>query len=98
MSDPSKFRANISLPGDFVFGHVAPKPDTVVTTPPPSLGALHSFVGNWSGRGFNTIFRPDSPITPTPLPIPVKGSDNILELNLTSESLSFSPSLGSVPN
>jgi hypothetical protein len=30
------------------------------------------------------------------LPVPV--SDNILELNLTSESLSFSPSLGAVPN
>jgi len=98
MSDPINLRSNISLPHDFVFGQVSPKPETIVATPPPSLGPLAAFVGNWSGRGFNTIFRPDSPTTPTPLPIPVTGSDNILELNLTSESLSFSPSLGSVPN
>jgi hypothetical protein len=44
------------------------------------------------------IFRPNNPITPTPLPNPVPVGDNILELNLTSESLAFSPSLGSVPN
>ncbi len=54
------------------------------------------------GNGFNTIFRPDSAATPTPLPNPVPPPppprDNILELNLTSESLSFSPTLGSVPN
>jgi hypothetical protein len=31
-------------------------------------------------------------------PIPFRVGDNILELNLTSESLSFSKSLGSVPN
>ncbi len=54
------------------------------------------------GNGFNTIFRPDSTATPTALPNPVPPPppprDNILELNLTSESLSFSPKLGSVPN
>jgi hypothetical protein len=37
-------------------------------------------------------------VTPTPLPIPVPASDNILELNLTAEILSFSKGLGSVPN
>src|SRR5258708_4014410 len=98
MSNPINFRSTISLPHDFTFGQVSPRPEMIVTTPPPSLGPLAAFVGNFSGRGFNTIFRPDSPITPTPLPIPVTGSDNILELNLTSESLAFSPSLGSVPN
>ena len=50
------------------------------------------------GNGFNTIFRPDNTATPTALPTPVPSSDNVLELNLTSESLSFSPSLGAVPN
>jgi hypothetical protein len=54
------------------------------------------------GNGFNTIFRPDSTASPTQLPNPVPPPppprDNILELNLTSESLSFSKSLGSVPN
>jgi hypothetical protein len=93
----NNLKASISLPGDFRFGHVAPRPNTVVATPPPSLGPLAAFTGTYTGTGFNTIFRPDSPVTPTPLPIPAKG-DNILELNLTSESLAFSPSLGSVPN
>jgi hypothetical protein len=64
----------------------------------PTLGPLAAFTGTFTGSGFNTIFRPDSPTTPTPLPIPVSGSDNVLELNLTSETLSFSPALGSVPN
>ena len=63
------------------------------------------FTGSFSGTGFNTIFRPDSTKSPTTLPVaptdkvggqPV--TDNILELNLTSETLSFSGSLGSVPN
>jgi hypothetical protein len=98
MSD-AKPRASISLPSDFIFGEVRPnhaKPAT--PTPPPPLGPLAAFTGAWVGNGFNTIFRPDSTATPTPLPNPVPVSDNILELNLTSESLSFSPSLGSVPN
>src|ERR1700688_2836130 len=102
MSDP-KPRASISLPIDFLFGelradHRHPAPVTL----PPALGPLAAFVGDWVGNGFNTIFRPDSTATPTHLPNPVPPPppprDNILELNLTSESLSFSPSLGSVPN
>ena len=98
MSD-TNLRASIKLPSDFIFGELRPD-HTVVspTVPPPPLGPLSAFVGDWVGDGFNTIFRPDNTVTPTPLPIPVSGSDNILELNLTSESLSFSPSLGSVPN
>jgi hypothetical protein len=96
MSEPIKFRGSISLPGDFRFGEVHPMPQPASTTA-PSLGPLAAFSGNFTGRGFNTIFRPDKG-TPTPLPIPVPPGDNILELNLTSESLAFSPSLGSVPN
>jgi hypothetical protein len=65
---------------------------------PPSLGPLAAFTGTFRGSGFNLIFRPDSTKTPTTLPIPVTGSDNVLELNLTLETLSFSRSLGSVPN
>lgn len=64
--------------------------------PDPVLGPLSAFAGNWTGRGFNTIFRPDNSVTPT-FPPPV-GTDNVLELNLTSETLSFSKTLGSVPN
>jgi hypothetical protein len=102
MSDPNP-RASIKLPGDFVFGELRPdhtKP--APPAPPPPLGPLTAFVGDWVGNGFNTIFRPDSSATPTPLPNPIPPPppprDNILELNLTSESLSFSPRLGSVPN
>jgi hypothetical protein len=102
MSD-KKPRASISLPNDFLFGelradHKQPAP----VTPPPPLGPLADFVGDWIGNGFNTIFRPDSTASPTKLPNPVPPppppQDNILELNLTSETLSFSKSLGSVPN
>jgi hypothetical protein len=99
-SDP---RASIKLPSDFIFGHLRPDHATpTAPTPPPPLGPLSAFVGDWVGNGFNTIFRPDNNVTPTPLPNPVPPPppprDNILELNLTSESLTFSRSLGSVPN
>jgi hypothetical protein len=102
MSD-SNPRGSIKLPSDFIFGHLrADHTATAPPTPPPPLGPLAAFVGDWVGNGFNTIFRPDSTASPTPLPNPVPPPppprDNILELNLTSESLSFSPSLGSVPN
>jgi hypothetical protein len=103
MSD-TKPRASIELPSDFIFGHV--RPDHKVITepppPPPPLGPLTAFVGDWVGNGFNTIFRPDSTATPTklpnPIPPPPPPRDNVLELNLTSERLTFSKSLGSVPN
>jgi hypothetical protein len=65
--------------------------------PAPGLGPLSAFTGTFRGSGFNTIFRPDLG-SPTRLPVPVTGSDNLLELNLTQETLSFSASLGSVPN
>ena len=63
----------------------------------PVLGPLADFAGTFQGNGFNTIFRPNNTVTPTPLPTPV-GGDNILELNLTSETLSFSKALGNIPN
>jgi hypothetical protein len=68
--------------------------------PEPDLGAIASFIGTFRGAGFNAIFRPqDFAVTPTPLPKPAHGpDDNILELNLTEETLSFSPALGSIPN
>lgn len=98
MSD-AKPRGSISMPIDFLFGHVRPDHKKVPPPqPPPPLGPLAAFVGDWVGNGFNTIFRPNSSTTPTPLPNPLPPGDNILELNLTSETLSFSRSLGSVPN
>src|ERR1039457_4129006 len=68
---------------------------------PPNLGPLSAFAGTFTGQGFNTIFRPDSAATPTPMPGPINTTDpadNVLELNLTDETLSFSASLGAVPN
>jgi hypothetical protein len=68
--------------------------------PAPDLGPIASFSGTFKGTGFNTIFRPqDFAVTPTPLPNPASGpDDNILELNLTEETLAFSAPLGSIPN
>jgi hypothetical protein len=102
MSDANP-RASIQMPSDFIFGHVrADHKIPAAPAAPPPLGPLAAFVGDWVGNGFNTIFRPDNLVTPTllpnPIPPPPPPRDNILELNLTSESLSFSKSLGSVPN
>ncbi len=95
--------ATVSAPANFHFSAVS---STLHRNPihlfsaPPSLGSLESFVGDWQGHGFNTIFRANSPLTPTPFPVPPTDAikDNVLELNLTAETLSFSASLGSVPN
>jgi hypothetical protein len=104
MSNPIKITAGISLPEDFEFGAVDDSPTTaralaVLPTDPP-LGPLVNFVGRWKGGGFNTIFRPDNTKSASSmkLPKPLPPGDNLLELNLTSEALTFSKSLGSVPN
>jgi hypothetical protein len=89
----------LSETSGFSFGEVSSLTTLRTAAPaPPSLGPLAAFAGAFRGSGFNLIFRPDSTKTPTPLPIPVTGSDNVLELNLTLETLSFAKSLGSVPN
>jgi hypothetical protein len=85
------------MPSDFVFDEVRAAPRAAPAAA-PALGPLANFHGTFAGGGLNTIFRPDNPVTPTPLPVPVPNSDNVLELNLTHETLSFSQSLGSVPN
>jgi hypothetical protein len=98
MSDLS-LQTALSMPAEFRFDEVSSLAEPkAAATPAPSLGALAAFTGTFHGVGFNTIFRPDSPNTPTKLPVAVSGSDNVLELNLTEETLSFSPSLGAVPN
>ena len=102
MDDKINRTGSISLPSDFHFGEVSSFAPRLAppSSPAPGLGPLAAFAGTWMGSGFNTIFRPESTQTPTPLPVPVPPppSDNILELNLTSETLAFSPALGSVPN
>lgn len=73
--------------------------------PPGELGVLSNFHGTFHGTGFNTIFRPKSSKNQTvkfpnlPLVLPAGApDDNILELNLTKETLAFAPQLGNVPN
>jgi hypothetical protein len=68
--------------------------------PAPNLGPIADFTGKFSGNGLNTIFRPQNfAASPTPLPNPAQGpNDNILELNLTAETLEFSDAIGSIPN
>ena len=104
--------ATISLPSGFEIhsqdGRLKHKPQPrqpVTSTPDPPLGVLSNFTGTFAGTGFNLIFRPNSgppngttfpnPVNPPP---PTPPSENVLELNLTTETLSFSKSLGSVPN
>jgi hypothetical protein len=104
MSDQTDLTPAVSLPTGFKIREIDSRyvvrtaAATAAASTAPNLGPLADFVGDWHGHGFNTIFRPNNPITPTSLPIPQNTSDNILELNLTKEVLSFSPSLGSVPN
>jgi hypothetical protein len=98
MSDV-RFETALSIPSGFRFGEASSLAEpTTAPLPAPSLGPLSAFTGTFRGTGFNTIFRPQNAKTPTPLPTPVPGSDNVLELNLTEETLSFSASLGAVPN
>jgi hypothetical protein len=94
-------RTSIDLGKTFQWGAVPPDHKVTAAAPAPApLGPLAAFVGDWIGHGFNTIFRPDNTVTPTKLPVPPVPSppDNVLELNLTSETLAFSRSLGSIPN
>lgn len=94
--------ATISLPSGFGIHGVTSKllAKQPSTTPPPPLRVLDNFKGTFAGQGFNIIFRPQSSATPTTFPNnPTQGAnDNVLELNLTSETLAFADALGSVPN
>ena len=113
MSDPTITTGSISLPGDFHFGQIDSMPTDRLkeglkpalalaeAPPPPTLGPLAAFSHSWTGNGLNTIFRPENSKTPTPRPVTPPAADpadNVLELNLTLESLVFSPALGTVPN
>lgn len=100
MVDSIALSKAFSIPTNFSINEVV-EPTLKLAVPavalPPNLGPLAAFVGTWTGQGFNTIFRPDSGKTPTPF-VPPINLDNVLELNLTQETLAFSNSLGSVPN
>ena len=94
--------ATISLPTNFEIHGVTSKllSKDIPTAPAPPLLVLDNFKGTFAGNGFNTIFRPQSSATPTTFTQnPTQGpTDNVLELNLTTETLAFADALGSVPN
>ncbi|HEV2646683.1 MAG TPA: heme-binding protein [Acidobacteriaceae bacterium] len=93
-------KATIALSEGFEFNEVRPNLTGVLqATLNPPLGAIAPLAGvTFTGTGFNNIFRPQNSTSPTPLPVPQPGSDNILELNLTTETLAFAGALGNVPN
>ena len=64
-------------------------PTTLAAAADP-LGQLAGLAGNWTGRGFNVIWRPH--------PLKPGGQDRFLELNVTSEQLDFGPALRNIPN
>ena len=86
--------ASISLPLGFQIEPVqflAGVPAPSFTAP---LGVLANFTGSFNGIGFNTVFRPNSGAPNTT----IFPSDNVLELNLTNDTITFSQALGAVPN
>jgi hypothetical protein len=95
-------KLNPGLAGAIATGLLANEEVSTLSSP---LGDLVGFTNPvdptqsmvFAGTGFNTIFRPQG-VTKTKLPVPVPGSDNILELNLTAETLTFAAPLGNVPN
>jgi hypothetical protein len=104
MTDSVPTGQDLDLTSGFRWGEVPPTRERrlVEEAAPagPDLGGIADFVGTFRGNGLNTIFRPqDFAVTPTPLPKPATGpNDNILEINLTEETLAFSAALGSIPN
>ncbi|KAL5353172.1 hypothetical protein ACLOAV_001205 [Pseudogymnoascus australis] len=100
--------ASTDIPSDFHYDEVRYDDEQVTPGKPPApLGALAYLKGNFHGIGFNTIFRPNSgppplgttfhrPVDPVPPTFP---SDSVLQLNLTTDHITFSSnSLGRVPN
>lgn len=99
----------MDIPVDFHYDQVHFYDEQESTGEPPApLGALTHLKGSFNGTGLNTIFRPNSgppplgttkfprPFSPVPPTFP---SDNVLELNLTTDHITFSSrSLGRVPN
>jgi hypothetical protein len=100
---PGSAAPTIDVPPSFQIssqdGRLGDLPVPFAKLAPPPLGVLENFTGNFAGTGFNLIFRPNSGQTKFKNPLdPSLPNDNVLELNLTSESLSFSDPLGEVPN
>jgi hypothetical protein len=78
------------LNDDFVFRPLPALEDTIHFPFPilNPLGPLAALGGEWGGKGFNVIWRPNH----TP------GQDHFLELNLTQDSINFAAISGAIPN
>jgi hypothetical protein len=76
---------------DFAFAGLATPeaPPAATAGAPDPLGALAALAGTWTGQGFNAIWRPHHPAKP---------QDRFLELNMTVETLAFTPINGAIPN
>jgi len=106
-SRPNSSAPSITVPSSYQIepqdGRLKGKPVSDVLLPPPPLGVLSNFTGTFIGSGLNMIFRPNSGQTTfaNPVPGPPLGTglnQNVLELNLTTETLAFSNPIGNVPN
>jgi hypothetical protein len=81
----------MELKPDFEFRPLPPIAgplEFALTAEATSLGPLAELKGKWSGKGFNTIWRPNHTV----------GQDRFLELNLTDEDLEFTEIKGAIPN
>jgi len=78
----------MELASGFVFqplGNDEGAPPSITAT--VGLGPLAGLVGNWSGRGFNAIWRPHR-----------GSSDHFLELNVTNDQIDLEVINGLIPN
>ncbi|WP_213806450.1 heme-binding protein [Granulicella sp. dw_53] len=84
----------MKLEQDLVFRPLPPIADTnhfpFGSTNP--LDPITELVGNWSGKGFNVIWRPFFSAAPAP------PQDRFLELNLTNDAIQFDVIAGPIPN
>jgi hypothetical protein len=68
---------------------IGPARETAGPPSPAELGPLAQLPGTWTGTGFNAIWRPHNPMQP---------HARFLELDITTETLAFSPINGPIPN
>ena len=92
MTDAPKTDPDFRFPGVEYATDTAPAPRAAEVVAPPALdfGPLSQLEGSWSGSGFNTIWRPHFP--------PDGEQQEFLELNMTSEDLTFTKINGAIPN